>query len=339
MRLSRSFVIIALLQCVALLAVELPNDAAPESMTLKPLDKFSQGVLPAYVDTELQADPSLEDESFKADKVDVTIQEPNSDVDTTAMAASDPVHGSVPSLNLNGAAEQIETPSIDDVEFWAAFGTTVSMIIATELGDKTFFIAAILAMKHNRLMVFLGAVSALALMTVLSVAVGYALPNLFPKLYTYYAAIILFAYFGIKLLYDAFEMYVNPPKSNEELEEVENELSGEADVEALAKKPNEVIKSNPFAVVVPAIFSQAFALTFIAEWGDRSQIATIALAAGKDPFGVTAGGIFGHACCTGLAVLGGRLIAKTISERQVALFGGLLFLGFAGFEAYAGPPS
>ena len=32
-----------------------------------------------------------------------------------------------------------------------------------------------------------------------------------------------------------------------------------------------------------AILTQSFTLTFLAEWGDRSQIATIAMAAAKDP--------------------------------------------------------
>lgn len=45
-------------------------------------------------------------------------------------------------------------------------------------------------------------------------------------------------------------------------------------------------------------------MTFLAEWGDRSQISTIALAAAHDPYGVTLGGIIGHAFCTGGAVLG-----------------------------------
>lgn len=40
------------------------------------------------------------------------------------------------------------------------------VILATEVGDKTFFIAAILTMRHPRLFVWSGAVGALALMTV-----------------------------------------------------------------------------------------------------------------------------------------------------------------------------
>ncbi len=48
------------------------------------------------------------------------------------------------------------------------------MIIVTELGDKTFFIAAIMAMRYARSTVFLGAISALAVMTVLSAALGFS---------------------------------------------------------------------------------------------------------------------------------------------------------------------
>lgn len=44
---------------------------------------------------------------------------------------------------------------------------------------------------------------------------------------------------------------------------------------------------------------EAFTLTFLAEWGDRSQIATIGLATTSDVLGVTIGGILGHAICTG----------------------------------------
>jgi putative Ca2+/H+ antiporter (TMEM165/GDT1 family) len=77
------------------------------------------------------------------------------------------------------------------------------------------------------------------------------------------------------------------------------------------------------------IFVRSFGLTFLAEWGDRSQIATVALSAARDMYGVCTGAIAGHFMCTGLAVLGGRLLASRISERTVACIGGLLFLLFS----------
>ena len=75
------------------------------------------------------------------------------------------------------------------------------------------------------------------------------------------------------------------------------------------------------------LFVNTFTLTFIAEWGDRSQLATIVLAGINDvvrgiryqlflllifflQVGVILGGCLGHAICTGGAVLAGALIAR-----------------------------
>lgn len=55
-----------------------------------------------------------------------------------------------------------------DLGFIHAFLASLSVIIVSELGDKTFFIAAILAMRNPRLTVFTGAMLALGFMTVLS---------------------------------------------------------------------------------------------------------------------------------------------------------------------------
>lgn len=74
--------------------------------------------------------------------------------------------------------------------FWGGFVNGVGMIIATEIGDKTFFLAAVMAMQHSRLLIFTGALSALAVMTILSAALGFALPNLLPREYTHYAGAV-----------------------------------------------------------------------------------------------------------------------------------------------------
>ena len=112
--------------------------------------------------------------------------------------------------------------------FFHAFLSSISMIIVSEIGDKTFFIAAIMAMRNSRAevstrmrffflrfllraaiqtfaffpraQVFFSATAALAVMTVLSAALGFALPTFLPKTYTHYAATVLFLFFGVKLL-------------------------------------------------------------------------------------------------------------------------------------------
>jgi cellobiose-specific phosphotransferase system component IIC len=54
----------------------------------------------------------------------------------------------------------------------AGFISAFSCIFVSELGDKTFFIAALLAMRRGRAIVLAGATSALAVMTIVSVAIG-----------------------------------------------------------------------------------------------------------------------------------------------------------------------
>ncbi|XP_047519958.1 GDT1-like protein 4 isoform X4 [Pieris napi] len=85
------------------------------------------------------------------------------------------------------------------------------------------------------------------------------------------------------------------------------------------------------------VLLQAATLTFLAEWGDRSQLATVVLATREDVFGVVVGGSLGHALCTGLAVIGGRMVAQKISVRTVTIIGGIVFLFFAVSALIMGP--
>ena len=58
---------------------------------------------------------------------------------------------------LSPAESLAETgSSISDDNFVHGFFAALSVIIVSELGDKTFFIAAILSMKHPRLTVYAG---------------------------------------------------------------------------------------------------------------------------------------------------------------------------------------
>lgn len=231
--------------------------------------------------------------------------------------------------------------------FSEGFALSLTMIIVSELGDKTFFIAAIMAMQHPYLVVYGGAVGALALMTVLSALMGGIVPQLLPKEYTHYAAALLFLVFGLQMLKEAREAYAEDNgDAPTELLEVEKELGAKAEdgsTEELDEAEQGQARPPPqtpldwMAALRGTILVRAFTLTFLAEWGDRSQIATIALGADKDTLGVIVGATLGHAACTGLAVVGGKMLAARISEKVVLLVGGLLFLAFCVASLVQGP--
>jgi len=106
--------------------------------------------------------------------------------------------------------------------FIHAFIASISVIVVSELGDKTFFIAAIMAMRHSRLIIYAGAMSALGAMTILSALLGNIVTKFIPRIYTYYLSSILFACFGIKMLRDGYLM--SPDEGTEEYEEVQHEV-------------------------------------------------------------------------------------------------------------------
>ena len=238
------------------------------------------------------------------------------------------------------------------------------MIVFSEVGDKTFLVAALMAMKHPRLVVFSAAFTALIAMTILSAVLGHAVPQLIPKRLVNYAAAALFLVFGAKMLREGLGMRPEQGVS-EEMREVEMELeekeelarkmgrrrsslapyimeSGRVDSRKTRSKtrlpvpadspplrdsrsPSPTARSsvsgalaginNLCSLLLSPAWVQTFIMTFLGEWGDRSQIATIAMAAGQDYWWVTSGAILGHGLCTAVAVIGGRAIAGRVSLR------------------------
>lgn len=214
------------------------------------------------------------------------------------------------------ASHALTIPGIvGDSELREGFVSGLALIFFSEIGDKTFFIAVLLALKANKTLVFGGTFGALAVMTVISVVLGRVLHSVdeaFPLLVNSklplddILAVVLLVVFGVQTLLSA-----NEGNAKEEEEE--------AGVVVSTLKLGENM----------ALLLSTFALVFAAEWGDKSFIATIALAAASNPVGVAAGAIVGHAAATGIAVAGGSVLSDYVSEKAVAYVGGTLFLVFA----------
>ncbi|VDN18176.1 unnamed protein product [Gongylonema pulchrum] len=268
-----------------------------------------------------------------------------------------------------------------DLTFYHALIASLSVIIVSELGDKTWFIAAIMAMRHSRLTVFSGmgwltqviprfityyiSTALFALFGVKMLYEGYRmspaegqeeyeeakaeiqkkellldsskisdmetgmgwLTQVIPRFITYYISTALFALFGVKMLYEGYRM--SPAEGQEEYEEAKAEIQKKellldsskiSDMESGSTTSTKQDSTYALVSFVSTLFLEAFTLTFLAEWGDRSQLTTIVLAARENVYGVVIGGILGHALCTGIAVIGGKLVATQISVRTGKYF-------------------
>ncbi len=212
----------------------------------------------------------------------------------------------------------------------SGFTAAFALIFISELGDKTFFIAALLAMRHGRSIALVGAFAALCLMSVISVVIG----QVFQKIPSTindtlpigeYGAVALLLFFGVRTLREALDA---PDAA--ETDEDSGELADAKDAMETAARSAAGKRQGLFAKLC-----ETFTLVFIAEWGDRSMLATIALGAAQNPLGVATGASAGHLLATAIAVVGGALLSKKISERQVGIWGGTLFILFA-FATLAG---
>ncbi|XP_031504450.1 GDT1-like protein 1, chloroplastic [Nymphaea colorata] len=204
------------------------------------------------------------------------------------------------------------------------FASAFLLIFFSELGDKTFFIAALLASRNPGAVVFAGTFGALAAMTVISVFLGRAfhyidgiLPFRFGEAdlpIDDIAAVCLLVYFGVSTLLETASD--DGLKSKDEEEEAKLAIS-------------EVSGNGAGILSIAGTVISTFALVFVAEWGDKSFFSTIALAAASSPIGVIGGSLAGHAVATLIAVLGGSLLGTFFSEKVIAYIGGTLFLVFA----------
>ncbi|KRZ80972.1 Transmembrane protein [Trichinella papuae] len=202
-----------------------------------------------------------------------------------------------------------DSSSSSSSSFSHAFLASCSVVIVSEIGDKTFFIAATMAMKYSRIVVFSGALTALFLMTTLSAFLGSAVHLIPHHIVTYFSS-ALFAVFGLKMLRDAYYMTNN--EAVEEFEEAQAEVSkleatrNAKDLEAGKSFAPSICTGSAMCRFIGAIFIEAFNIT-----------------------GVIVGGTFGHSLCTGMAVLCGRIVSQKLSVKGVTYIGGVIFLFFS----------
>ena len=117
--------------------------------------------------------------------------------------------------------------SLSETGFYQAF----SLVFLSEIGDKTFFIAGLLAMKTSKFISFIGSLAALGVMTIISVLIGqifHAVPSGLADGIPLddVAAVLAFAFFGFKTLKEALDMDGEDSIMDEELADAEEAVEG-----------------------------------------------------------------------------------------------------------------
>lgn len=188
-------------------------------------------------------------------------------------------------------------------EFLVTASTAFGLIALAELGDKTQLVCMALAARHPPAPVLSGAVLAFAVLNLLAVLFGASIAAWLPEWVTAAAVAALFAVFGIKAL----------------------RAAGEETVEIGEKSGRGVLLST-------------FGLIFLAELGDKTQLAVAGLASTQPALPVWVGGTLGLAAISALGVLAGRTVLRRLPMRLLHRISGALFLllaALAGWRAIA----
>lgn len=172
-----------------------------------------------------------------------------------------------------------------------------------ELGDKTQLVCMTLAARHPAPPVLLGAVLAFAVLNLLAVIFGAVAAAWLPEWLVAAGVAVLFAAFGIHALREAG-----------------------AETVAVEERDGR------------GILVSTFALIFLAELGDKTQLAVAGLAGTQDALAVWVGGTLALALTSALGVLAGQTLLRRLPLRLLHLVGGALFLllaALAGWRTFA----
>ena len=170
------------------------------------------------------------------------------------------------------------------------------LIASVELPDKTFVATLVLATRYRPLLVWVGVGAAFAVQTLIAVTVGGLLTRL-PDTPVTVAAALLFAVGAVVLWRHSVA---------DDTSEAERGFAGKGRAGATGLR----------------VVATSFAVLFLAEWGDLSQLLTAALVArGGDPVSVFAGAWAGLLLVSGLGALLGRELVRRIRLSVVQRFG------------------
>ncbi len=197
----------------------------------------------------------------------------------------------------------INLPSaLNWTEIATVSGSSYLLIFAAEIGDKSQLVCMALAARYRASPVMLGAILAFIFLNTLAVTFGVAIASWVPEIYISAIVAILFAIFGIHAL----------------------QVKEDGDDNVQVKSHHQLLITT-------------FLLISVAEFGDKTQLAVVALSSTSIPVAVWLGSTLALISTSALGILAGRTILQKFPISLLHRVSGIIFLFlaiFAGFNVY-----
>jgi len=192
----------------------------------------------------------------------------------------------------------VSEPIAAELGAWlSSAGASFLLIALAEFGDKSQLVCMTLAARHRGLPVALGAVAAFAILNLLAVLFGAAVAAWLPERAVAAAVAALFAVFGIAAL----------------------RYRGQSDDEEIEEKPGH------------GVFVTTFLLIFLAEFGDKTQIAVAGLGSSTEASAVWLGATLALTATSLLGIYAGRRFLNRLPLLWIHRVSGIFFLLLAAY--------
>lgn len=185
-------------------------------------------------------------------------------------------------------------------ESFSVAASTFTLIALAEIGDKSQLVCMALAARHRHWPVILGATTSFFALNTLAVLFGAGVAAWIPERVTAGLVALLFFAFGIHVLY----------------------------------KQNDDESGNVAERSDHGIFITTLMLIFVAEFGDKTQIAVAGLAGSFDPLPVWLGATAALVMVSILGVWAGRTVFQRLPLLWLHRISGGIFLMFAILAAW-----
>ncbi len=192
--------------------------------------------------------------------------------------------------------------ALDIIEVSKVSSSSFLLVFAAEIGDKSQLVCMALAARYRAVPVMAGASLAFLLLNSLAVVFGVAIASVLPEIVISAFVALLFAVFGVLAL----------RVEDEDEEQITARTSG-------------------------SLLLGTFLLITLAEFGDKTQLAVVALSSSSLPIAVWLGSTVALITTSALGVWAGRTILQRIPISLLHRISGVIFIVlalFAGYQTY-----